>query len=67
MTMLDYRRPEMGKEDGERANQMTTLLLRKSSKELRLGIALLILENMQLVKEVNEHRQELGFKALRTF
>jgi len=65
--MLDYRCPEMTRQDGERANELTTALLRKSAKDLRLGIALLILENMQLVKEVNAHRAERGFNELRTF
>jgi hypothetical protein len=65
--MLDYRRPEMTRADGERANVLAVTLTRKSSRELRVGIALLILENMQLVKEINEHRAKLGFKELRTF
>jgi hypothetical protein len=62
--MENYQRPEVTKDEAERAKQEMLKLFRKSGPEFRGLVMLLIAENMRLVRECNDHRAKLGYKPL---
>lgn len=65
---FEYTRPELTEEDKKQAQQAAQSLLRKYGyTNFPKMLAALCLENVRLVKEVNEHREARGIALLETF
>lgn len=65
---MDYTRPELNDEDVANANTYAAVLFRKNGlRNVTKILSVLILENIKLAKEVNEHRAARGIAPLETF
>ena len=63
-----YQRPELTAEDRTQAEQYAAQVFRRYGiGKVTLMIAALALENIRLVKEINEHRAARGIEPLPTF
>lgn len=60
-----YRRPEPTKEEAEKCIQLTTKITNgRSMQQIRIAVAAIMVENIRLARECNEHRVQLGFEPL---
>lgn len=65
---IEYTRPELNAEDRKQAEQYAGMVFRKYGiAKVTVMIASLCLENIRLLKEVNEHRAARGIDPLPTF
>jgi hypothetical protein len=65
---MDYVRPELEEKEIIQARMNAATLVRKyGMTRLPDMLKLLILENVRLVKEINEHRAARGIEPLETF
>ena len=63
-----YTRPELTQYETEKATNNTHTLIRKYGlSNLGTILHMLVLENMRLVKEINEHRAARDIEPLQTF
>jgi len=63
-----YTRPELTAEDREQAEEYAGKMIRRYGMgRVLVMVAALCLENVRLVKEVNEHRAARGIDPLPTF
>jgi len=66
--MTIYTRPELTDQDRKQAETEAKKLLRKYGySNFPKMLAALCIENVRLVKEINEHRAALGIDPLETF
>lgn len=64
----EYTRPELTDEDRTQAEQYASKVFRRYGiGKVAVMIAALCLENIRLLKEVNEHRAARGIAPLSTF
>jgi hypothetical protein len=62
-----YTRPELTKDDQAKAGQLAVSLTgNKSTLQIRAAVAMVLLENQKLTREVNEHRAARGLEPLAT-
>jgi len=65
---MDYIRPELEERDIIQARMDAQKLIRKYGiKNMSKMLVALVIENVRLVKEVNEHRAARGIAPLETF
>ena len=66
--MTDYIRPELTPEEYKLAEALAEKMIRKFglSSILKM-LAIMLIENVRLTKEVNEHRAARGIAPLETF
>jgi len=65
---MDYTRPELEERDIIQARMDAQKLIRKYGiKNMSKMLVALVIENVRLVKEVNEHRAARGIAPLETF
>lgn len=62
--MENYQLPELTKAEADRARDEMRKLFFKNGPELRGLVMLLIMENMRLTRECNQHRAARGFILL---
>ena len=63
-----YTRPTLTKQDEAEAQETAKALLRKyGMNNVTPIIAHLCLENVRLVREIEEHRAKLGIEPMKTF
>lgn len=66
--MTDYTRPELEEKEIIQARMDAQKLIRKyGMNKLPVMLSALVLENVRLVKECNEHRAARGIAPLETF
>lgn len=65
---MDYTRPELEEKEVIQARMDAQKLIRKyGMNKLAIMLAALVIENVRLVKEINEHRAARGIEPLATF
>lgn len=68
MTSTPYQRPELTEEDKQTAAEDVKKLMRKYGMgNVPKIIGALVLENIRLVKEIQEHRAARGIEPLKTY
>jgi len=66
--MIDYVRPELEEKDLIQARMDAAALVRKyGMKRLPEMLQALVIENVKLTKEINEHRTARGIEPLPTY
>lgn len=65
---MNYTRPELTREETDKAEQKAKSIFRKYGLNgLVKALAMLIVENMKLLKECNEHRSARGIELLKEY